>query len=60
MGLAARQPRRQGRNRLKRRSGMAFVVIGVAFLAISLSGQRAFTALGLAFLAIGIARLVRR
>jgi len=39
---------------------MAFVVIGVAFLAISLSGQRAFTALGLAFLAIGIARLVRR
>jgi LPXTG-motif cell wall-anchored protein len=45
---------------MKRKRGMPFVALGLAFLAIGASGQRAFLAMGLAFLAIGIVFLVRQ
>jgi hypothetical protein len=38
----------------------AFIAIGIAFLAIGLSGQNAFIGIGAAFLAIGITYRVRR
>jgi len=38
---------------------MAFFAIGVAFLAIGYSGQRAFVAIGAAFLFIGFVFVVR-
>ena len=41
-------------------ASISFIVIGIAFLAIAVSGQRNFRAIGVAFLAIGIALLVRR
>jgi hypothetical protein len=41
------------------RAGYPFVAIGIAFMAIGISGNRAFIAIGLAFLAIGIGTLRR-
>ena len=41
-------------------SGAGFIGVGVAFLAIGLSGKSAFTAIGLVFLILGIAALARR
>ena len=40
--------------------GIAFVVLGVVFIAIGSSGQRAFLGLGAAFLVIGLVSLVRQ
>ena len=39
--------------------GIGLIGVGVAFLAIGISGQRAFIAIGIAFLVIGIAALAR-
>jgi hypothetical protein len=43
-----------------RAPGAVFLTIGVVFLAVGSSGQRAFIAVGAAFVAIGIALLVRQ
>jgi hypothetical protein len=40
--------------------GAVFLTIGVVFLAVGSSGQRAFIAVGAAFIAIGVALLVRQ
>ena len=39
--------------------GLAFLAIGVAFLAIGATGQRAFLGIGAAFLALGVVLRVR-
>jgi hypothetical protein len=41
------------------RAGYPFVAIGIAFMAIGISGKRAFIAIGLAFLVIGFITLRR-
>jgi len=43
-----------------RAPGAAFLVIGVVFIAIGSSGQRAFIAIGAAFIAVGVAFLMRQ
>jgi hypothetical protein len=45
---------------MKGKPGIPFLAMGVAFLAIGVSGQRAFLGIGAAFLAIGVALLVRQ
>jgi hypothetical protein len=40
--------------------GIAFIVIGVVFIAIGSSGQRAFLGIGAAFIVIGMLSLVRQ
>jgi len=47
---------------LKRPSapGIALIVIGVVFLTIGSSGQRAFLGVGAAFIVIGLVALVRQ
>lgn len=40
--------------------GVPFLVIGIAFIALGISGQRAFIAIGVAFLALGAALLFRQ
>jgi LPXTG-motif cell wall-anchored protein len=40
--------------------GAAFVVVGVVFIAIGSSGQRAFMAIGAAFVVIGFVFIARR
>ncbi|MEO8431527.1 MAG: hypothetical protein ABI592_08460 [Acidobacteriota bacterium] len=40
-------------------AGVAFVGVGIAFIAIGASGRNAFIAIGLAFLAIGLAAFYR-
>jgi drug/metabolite transporter (DMT)-like permease len=40
--------------------GIAFIVIGVVFIAIGSSGQRAFLGIGAAFIVIGMVSLVRQ
>jgi membrane-bound ClpP family serine protease len=40
--------------------GIAFIVLGVVFIAIGSSGQRAFLGIGAAFIVIGTVSLVRR
>jgi hypothetical protein len=39
--------------------GTVFVALGVAFIAIGISGQRAFIAIGAAFLAVGLVLVAR-
>jgi hypothetical protein len=46
--------------RSRRAPSMAFIALGVVFIAIGSSGQRAFLGLGAAFLALGIVFLVRQ
>ena len=41
------------------RAGYPFIAIGIAFMAIGISGKRAFIAIGLAFLVIGYLTLRR-
>jgi hypothetical protein len=41
------------------RAGYPLVAIGIAFIAIGISGRRTFIAIGLAFLAIGFVTLRR-
>jgi len=43
-----------------RAPGAVFLTIGVVFLAVGSSGQRAFIAVGAAFIAVGVALLVRQ
>jgi hypothetical protein len=43
----------------RRGPGAALLVIGVVFVAVGSSGQRAFLATGLAFLAVGVVLLLR-
>ena len=45
---------------MKGKPGIPFLILGVAFLAIGVSGQRGFWGIGAAFLAIGVAMLVRQ
>ncbi len=45
---------------MKGKPGVAFVIMGVAFLVIGASGQGSFLGIGAAFLAIGVAFLVRQ
>ena len=40
--------------------GVAFLAVGVAFLALGSSGQRAYLPIGLAFIVIGVIFLLRR
>jgi drug/metabolite transporter (DMT)-like permease len=40
--------------------GIAFIVLGVVFIAIGSSGQRAFLGIGAAFIVIGMVSLVRK
>ena len=40
--------------------GTVFIVLGVVFIAIGSSGQRALLAVGAAFLAIGLISVVRQ
>ena len=40
--------------------GIAFLVLGVVFIAIGSSGQRAFLGLGAAFAVIGLISLIRQ
>jgi len=40
--------------------GAAFIVVGVVFIAIGSSGQRAFMAIGAAFVVIGFILAARR
>ena len=44
---------------MKKKSGVPFIVMGLAFLAIGASGQRAFFGIGAAFLAIGLVFVMR-
>jgi hypothetical protein len=43
-----------------RAPGVAFIALGVVFIAIGSSGRRAFIAIGVAFIAVGVAILVRQ
>jgi hypothetical protein len=45
---------------MPRTTSISFIIIGIAFLAMAVSGQRSFRAIGVAFVAIGIALLVRQ
>jgi drug/metabolite transporter (DMT)-like permease len=40
--------------------GMVFIVLGVVFIAIGSSGQRAFLGVGAAFLIVGLVSLARQ
>jgi hypothetical protein len=40
--------------------GIAFIVLGVVFIAIGSSGQRAFLGIGAAFAVIGLISLIRQ
>lgn len=42
-----------------RNAAVAFLVLGIAFLAIGLSGQRAFIYAGIAFLVVALLRFWR-
>jgi hypothetical protein len=44
---------------MKPKPGLPFLVMGLAFVAIGASGQRAFLGIGTAFLAIGLVMLMR-
>lgn len=44
---------------MKPKAGVPFLVIGIAFLGLGISGQKAFIAIGIVFMAIGAALLVR-
>lgn len=45
---------------MKPKAGIPFLVIGIAFIALGISGQKAFIAIGIVFLAIGGAMLARQ
>lgn len=44
---------------MKPKAGLPFLVIGIAFIALGISGQKAFIAIGIVFLAIGGALMAR-
>lgn len=45
---------------MKPKAGLPFLVIGIAFIALGISGQKAFIAIGIAFLAIGAVLIARQ
>ena len=45
---------------MKSGAGVPFLAIGIAFIALGISGQRAFLAIGVAFLAVGAALIFRQ
>lgn len=45
---------------MKPKAGIPFLVIGIAFIALGISGQKAFIAIGIVFMAIGAALLLRQ
>jgi hypothetical protein len=49
-----------GEDDVKRGPGVPFLVMGIAFISLGISGQRAFIAIGGAFLALGAALMFRR
>lgn len=44
----------------KAKPGVVFLVLGLAFIALGLAGQRVFLAVGLVFLVIGVAAAIRQ
>ena len=46
-------------SKLTRHGVPIFLVLGIAFLGVGLSGNRAFSYIGLAFIVIGVGALVR-
>ncbi len=40
--------------------GVPFLVIGIAFIALGITGQRVFLAIGVVFLALGAALMARQ
>ena len=45
---------------MKPKAGIPFLVIGIAFIALGISGQKAFIAIGIVFMAIGGALLAQQ
>ena len=45
---------------MKPKAGIPFLVIGIAFIGLGISGQRAFIGIGVVFMAIGAAMLARQ
>lgn len=45
---------------MKPKAGLPFLVIGIAFIALGTSGQKAFIGIGVVFLAVGTAMLARQ
>ena len=45
---------------MKPKAGLPFLVIGMAFIALGISGQKAFIGIGVVFLAVGTAMLARQ
>ncbi len=45
---------------MKAKAGIPFLVIGIAFIALGISGQKAFIAIGIVFMALGAALLARQ
>lgn len=45
---------------MKPKAGIPFLVIGIAFIALGISGQKAFVAIGVVFMALGAAILARQ
>lgn len=45
---------------MKPKAGIPFLVIGIAFITLGISGQKAFIAIGIVFMAIAAAMLARQ
>ena len=45
---------------MKPKAGIPFLVIGIAFITLGISGQKAFIGIGIVFMAIGAAMLARQ
>ena len=44
---------------MKPKAGIPFLVIGLAFITLGISGQKAFIAIGIVFMVLGAALLTR-
>ena len=44
----------------KGKPGIIFLILGMAFIALGIGGQRAFLVAGLAFLAVGLVTAIRQ
>ena len=45
---------------MKPKAGVPFLIIGMGFIALGISGQKAFIGIGVVFLAIGVALQARQ
>lgn len=45
---------------MKPKVGLPFLVIGIAFIALGISGQKAFLAIGIAFMVLGAVLMARQ